>query len=94
MQDVVYLDEKTEEVTEVYPIKVVSDSQSFPTKLLPPTLLPEEASLSSSLQPTHDVYPRPVPPPGLLEVPKGATPLNLNAARSGAVDAKNYSSLV
>ncbi|EEF28554.1 hypothetical protein RCOM_0284080 [Ricinus communis] len=90
MQDVVYLDESTEEVTEVYPIKVVSDTSSFSNTSLPPSLSPE-ASRGSSLRPTRDIYPRPVPPPGLLEVPKSATPLNLNTANA-AVDTKNYSS--
>ncbi|GAV58594.1 hypothetical protein CFOL_v3_02127 [Cephalotus follicularis] len=44
MQDVVYLDEGTEEVTEVYPIKAVPDLHSAPTASIPkPCLLPPEA---------------------------------------------------
>ncbi|XP_050216944.1 uncharacterized protein LOC126667871 [Mercurialis annua] len=87
MQDVVYLDESTEEVTEVYPIKVVSNTQSFAATSLSP-----EASLGSGLQPIPDAYPRPVPPPGLLEVPKSSVPSNLRASSTAALDTKDYSS--
>lgn len=72
MQDVVYLDEGTEEVTEVYPIKVVSNTQSVPTSLPPP--LPTEVRLDSSLPSTREMAPHPVPPPGLLENPRSAAP--------------------
>lgn len=61
MQDVVYLDESTEEVTEVYPIKVPSLSNM---NSLPATsgALPFEASLDTSLQITRNIPVRPVPP--------------------------------
>ncbi|XP_065847072.1 uncharacterized protein [Euphorbia lathyris] len=63
MQDVVYLDEGTEEVTEVYPIKVVSNT--------PPVVAPE-ASLGSNLRSPRDISLYPVPPPGILEHPQSS----------------------
>lgn len=62
MQDVVYLDEGTEEVTEVYPIKVVSNPNSVP------------ATPEGSLQVTWDGLPWPSPPPQVAEVSKTAAP--------------------
>jgi len=63
MQDVVYLDEGTEEVTEVYPVKVVSNTPSIPSTSPPP--LYTEASHGTSLPVTQDILPHPVPPRGL-----------------------------
>ncbi|XVF46106.1 hypothetical protein PTKIN_Ptkin03bG0000100 [Pterospermum kingtungense] len=62
MQDVVYLDESTEEVTEVYPIKVPSlpNMNSMPATS---GALPYEAPLDTSLQITRNISVRPVPPP-------------------------------
>ncbi|KAJ6885142.1 basic-leucine zipper transcription factor A-like [Populus alba x Populus x berolinensis] len=74
MQDVVYLDEGTEEVTEVYPVKVVSNTPSIPTTSPPP--LYTEASHGTSLTVTQDILPHPVPPPGSVEVSKSATSPN------------------
>ncbi|WCJ34944.1 hypothetical protein M5689_016221 [Euphorbia peplus] len=59
MQDVIYLDEGTEEVTEVYPIKVVSNT-------------PEADSLGSNLLAARDISLYPVPPPGILEHPQSS----------------------
>ncbi|CAI0560548.1 unnamed protein product [Linum tenue] len=56
MQDVVYLDEGTEEVTEVYPIKVVSNTPSNPSA---------EMSNCTSLVGDREMLVHPVPPPGL-----------------------------
>ncbi|CAN1296036.1 hypothetical protein LINPERPRIM_LOCUS23015 [Linum perenne] len=53
MQDVVYLDEVTEEVTEVYPLNVVSRTTSA------------EMSLGSNLVGSRDTLVHPVPPPGV-----------------------------
>ena len=66
MQDVVYLDESTEEVTEVYPIKVPSlpNMNSMPATS---GALPSEASLDKSLQITRNISIRPVPPPEFAE---------------------------
>jgi hypothetical protein len=74
MQDVVYLDEGTEEVTEVYPVKVVSNTPSIPPTSPPP--LYTEASHGTSLPVTQDILPHPVPPPGSVEVSKSATSPN------------------
>ncbi|XP_011008507.1 PREDICTED: cyclin-dependent kinase 12 isoform X2 [Populus euphratica] len=74
MQDVVYLDEGTEEVTEVYPVKVVSNTPSIPSTSPPP--LYTEASHGTSLPVTQDILPHPVPPPGSVEVSKSATSPN------------------
>ncbi|KAL9380196.1 hypothetical protein Peur_028678 [Populus x canadensis] len=74
MQDVVYLDESTEEVTEVYPVKVVSITPSIPSTSAPP--LYTEASHGTSLPVTQDILPHPVPPPGSVEVSKSATSPN------------------
>uniref|UniRef100_A0A6N2LJU4 Uncharacterized protein n=1 Tax=Salix viminalis TaxID=40686 RepID=A0A6N2LJU4_SALVM len=71
MQDVVYLDEGTEEVTEVYPMKVVSNIPSTS-----PTPLHTEASRGTSLPVTQDILPHPVPPQGSVEVSKSATSPN------------------
>ncbi|KAJ6763658.1 hypothetical protein OIU79_024245 [Salix purpurea] len=71
MQDVVYLDEGTEEVTEVYPMKVVSNIPSTS-----PTPLYTEASHGISLPVTQDILPHPVPPQGSVEVSKSATSPN------------------
>ncbi|KAF2297581.1 hypothetical protein GH714_042374 [Hevea brasiliensis] len=68
MQDVVYLDEGTEEVTEVYPIKVVSNTHSVPLSLQPS--LPTEVLLDSSLRTSRDIAPRPVPPQGFWRISK------------------------
>ncbi|KAJ9167422.1 hypothetical protein P3X46_022076 [Hevea brasiliensis] len=87
MQDVVYLDEGTEEVTEVYPIKVVSNTHSVPLSLQPS--LPTEVLLDSSLRTSRDIAPRPVPPPGLLENTQSVTPPSSNAT---AVDTKKHTS--
>ncbi|GMI92014.1 hypothetical protein HRI_002870700 [Hibiscus trionum] len=66
MQDVVYLDESTEEVTEVYPIKVPSlpNMNSMPSAS---GALPSEASLDTGLQIARNVPVRPVPPPEFAE---------------------------
>ncbi|KAJ6433261.1 hypothetical protein OIU84_017041 [Salix udensis] len=71
MQDVVYLDEGTEEVTEVYPMKVVSNIPSTS-----PTPLHTESSHGTSLPVTQDILPHPVPPQGSVEVSKSATSPN------------------
>ena len=75
MQDVVYLDEGTEEVTEVYPVKVVSNTPSIPSSTSPPPLY-TEASHGTSLPVTQDILPHPVAPPGSVEVSKSATAPN------------------
>lgn len=63
MQDVIYFDEGTEEVTEVYPIKVVSNPNSAPsTPTFPPSPVPPEGAHHLSPGLTRDVYPCPVPP--------------------------------
>ncbi|XWS74454.1 hypothetical protein CRYUN_Cryun02cG0217600 [Craigia yunnanensis] len=66
MQDVVYLDESTEEVTEVYPIKVplLPNMKSMPATS---GALPSEASLDTSLQITWNISVHPVPPPEFAE---------------------------
>ncbi|KAJ6291232.1 hypothetical protein OIU76_023319 [Salix suchowensis] len=82
MQDVVYLDEGTEEVTEVYPIKVVSNTPSIPSTSPPP--LHTEASIDTSLPATRDILPHPVPPPGSVEVSKSAASPNSSTSTSTA----------
>ncbi|KAJ6745095.1 hypothetical protein OIU79_031278 [Salix purpurea] len=82
MQDVVYLDEGTEEVTEVYPIKVVSNTPSIPSMSPPP--LHTEASIDTSLPATRDILPHPVPPPGSVEVSKSAASPNSSTSTSTA----------
>ncbi|KAK3188568.1 hypothetical protein Dsin_028129 [Dipteronia sinensis] len=74
MQDVVYLDEGTEEVTEVYPIKVVSNPNSAPsTPTFPPSPVPPEGTvLHTSPQITRDVFPCPSPPPEFATVSQSA----------------------
>ncbi|XVE79901.1 hypothetical protein DITRI_Ditri14bG0094600 [Diplodiscus trichospermus] len=66
MQDVVYLDESTEEVTEVYPIKVPSlpNMNSMPATS---GALPHKASLNTCLQRTQNISVCPVPPPEFAE---------------------------
>ncbi|OMO82991.1 hypothetical protein CCACVL1_11606 [Corchorus capsularis] len=66
MQDVVYLDESTEEVTEVYPMKVPSltNMNSMPATS---GALPSGASVDSSMQITRNISVRPVPPPEFAE---------------------------
>lgn len=68
MQDVVYLDDRTEEVTEVYPIKVPSLAN---INSMPATsgALPSEASLDTSLKITPNITVCPVPP---LEFAEGS----------------------
>ncbi|XVE92725.1 hypothetical protein REPUB_Repub01dG0124200 [Reevesia pubescens] len=61
MQNVVYLDESIEEVTEVYPIRV----PSLPNRNSMPATsgaLPSEASLDTSLQINRNISVHPVPP--------------------------------
>ncbi|XP_012077797.2 uncharacterized protein DDB_G0271670 [Jatropha curcas] len=86
MQDVVYLDEGTEEVTEVYPIKLVSNTHFNPTSL--PSSLPTEALLDPSLQVTRDIAPHPVRPPGVLEDAQSAARPSSYSAATGP---KKYS---
>ncbi|KAF9670975.1 hypothetical protein SADUNF_Sadunf13G0124900 [Salix dunnii] len=74
MQDVVYLDEGTEEVTEVYPMKVVSNIPSIHSTS--PTPLHTEAYHGSNLPVTQDILPHPVPPQGSVEVSTSATSPN------------------
>ncbi|MBA0603704.1 uncharacterized protein LOC105782082 [Gossypium raimondii] len=66
MQDVVYLDDRTEEVTEVYPIKVPSlpNINSMPATS---GALQSEAFLDTSLKITPNITVCPVPPPELAE---------------------------
>ncbi|XP_024446591.2 uncharacterized protein LOC7494649 isoform X2 [Populus trichocarpa] len=89
MQDVVYLDEGTEEVTEVYPIKVVSNTPSIPS--MPPPPLHTEASLGTSLPVARDILPHPVPPPGSVEVSKSAASPNSSTSTSIAADPRKHS---
>ncbi|KAE8658730.1 ubiquinol-cytochrome C reductase complex ubiquinone-binding family protein [Hibiscus syriacus] len=66
MQDVVYLDENTEEVTEVYPIK----APSLPNMNFRPAAsgtLPSEASLDTNLQIAQNIPVHPVPPAEFAE---------------------------
>ncbi|KAJ6758283.1 hypothetical protein OIU74_027385 [Salix koriyanagi] len=85
MQDVVYLDEGTEEVTEVYPMKVVSNIPSTS-----PTPLYTEASHGTSLPVTQDILPHPVPPQGSVEVSKSATSANFVCSASIAADIRKH----
>lgn len=66
MQDVVYLDESTEEVTEVYPIKVPSlpNMNSMPATS---GILSYETPLDTSLQISRNISVHPVPPPEFVE---------------------------
>ncbi|XP_022730005.1 uncharacterized protein LOC111285049 [Durio zibethinus] len=72
MQDVIYLDESTEEVTEVYPIKVPSlpNMNSMPATS---SALPSESSLDTSLQITRNISVCPVPPPEFAEGSQSST---------------------
>ncbi|KAF9661920.1 hypothetical protein SADUNF_Sadunf19G0119100 [Salix dunnii] len=89
MQDVVYLDEGTEEVTEVYPIKVVSNTPSIPSTSPP---LHTKASVDTSLPATRDILPHPVPPPGSLEVSKSpASPNSSTSTSTAAADLRKHS---
>ncbi|KAK9230052.1 hypothetical protein WN944_023019 [Citrus x changshan-huyou] len=75
MQDVVYLNEGTEEVTEVYPIKVVSNPESVPGPPFSTSSLPHH----TSVQVTHDGLPRPSPPPEVAQTasaPSSVSPLS------------------
>ncbi|CAK7343472.1 unnamed protein product [Dovyalis caffra] len=66
MQDVVYLDEGSEEVTEVYPFtRMLSVSPPSPTS-------PSETTLSSLLE--KEIYPVPVPPQETQEVSESDVP--------------------
>lgn len=66
MQDVVYLDENNEEVTEVYPIKVPSvlnaQTSSTTATSLPSPTPPPAAQLTASPQASKEVSPFQVPP--------------------------------
>ncbi|GLU11943.1 hypothetical protein SLE2022_286610 [Rubroshorea leprosula] len=66
MQDVVYLDEKTEEVTEVHPIQgaLLINTNAIPTTS---PRLPPETSLDISLEATKDISVRPMPPPEFVQ---------------------------
>ncbi|KAI3447868.1 hypothetical protein Pfo_004533 [Paulownia fortunei] len=70
MQDVVYLDEGIEEVTEVYPIPGVSRmlSVSPPSPMSPPS--PSEISSSGSSSVTKEILPAPLPPREKADIPK------------------------
>ncbi|KAJ6421825.1 hypothetical protein OIU84_026862 [Salix udensis] len=68
MQDVVYLDEGTEEVTEVYPIKVVSNTPSIPSTSPPP--LHTDASIDTVCLPLETSCLILFPHQGLWRFPK------------------------
>lgn len=93
MQDVVYLDEGTEEVTEVYPVKVVSNTHSTSATSLSP-LLHTDSSLDTNLSVNRDILPHPVPPPGLVELSQSAAQPSSYTPTSNGVDTKAYSTLV
>ncbi|KAJ4829811.1 hypothetical protein Tsubulata_025321 [Turnera subulata] len=90
MQDVVYLDEGTEEVTEVYPIKVASNAHSM-SSTSPPSSLHIEDSVDTSLPATRDILPHPVPPPGLVEVHHSAAPPSSYSPTSIVLDRIKHS---
>ncbi|XP_038992988.1 uncharacterized protein LOC120116635 isoform X1 [Hibiscus syriacus] len=66
MQDVVYLDESTEEVTEVYPFKVPS-LPNMNSRPAASGTRPSEASLDTSLQIAQNIPVHPVAPPEFAE---------------------------
>ncbi|GMI81901.1 hypothetical protein HRI_001859400 [Hibiscus trionum] len=72
MQDVVYLDENTEEVTEVYPIKVPS-LPNMNSMTSTSSALPSEASLDTSLRIARNIPVHPVPPPEFAEASQNST---------------------
>lgn len=85
MQDVVYLDEGTEDVTEVYPIKVISNNPSIPG-----TSPPTEASFGTSLPVAQDILPQPVPPPGSVDISLSAASPTSYTSSSIAVDMRKH----
>ncbi|RVX22817.1 hypothetical protein CK203_008429 [Vitis vinifera] len=81
MQDVIYLDERTEEVTEVYPIKVptVNNLHSVATTLPPlASSLPFEGGPKTSPQGIQHVSTAPVPPQALAEISQSVASQNLH----------------
>ncbi|XP_027091618.1 uncharacterized protein [Coffea arabica] len=80
MQDVVYLDEGTEEVTEVYPVKVPSTSNLLSLGTTPPSLPLSLASPFASHDATplvtRDIAVHPVPSSEPKDVFQSVTPLS------------------
>ncbi|KAL0369853.1 UNVERIFIED_CONTAM: hypothetical protein Sangu_0303400 [Sesamum angustifolium] len=76
MQDVVYLDEGSEEVTEVYPIKIATatNMQSNSTKPSSPPIPTVPKGAIPKV--THNVSPASLPPRDLKEAAQNINPLN------------------
>lgn len=94
MQDVIYLDERTEEVTEVYPIKVptVNNLHSVATTLPPlASSLPFEGGPKTSPQGIQHVSTAPVPPQALAEISQSVASQNLHIPVPVAEDSKRDS---
>lgn len=94
MQDVIYLDERTEEVTEVYPIKVptVNNLHSVATTLPPlASSLPFEGGPKTSPQGIQHVSTAPVPPQALAEISQSVASQNLHIPVTVAEDSKRDS---
>ncbi|KAI3461744.1 hypothetical protein Pfo_018407 [Paulownia fortunei] len=76
MQDVVYLDEGSEEVTEVYPIKITTDADAQSIGTMPsPSPIPTIPKGAIS-QVTQNVYPGSILSPELKETSKIVNPVN------------------
>ncbi|RVW56450.1 hypothetical protein CK203_072544 [Vitis vinifera] len=94
MQDVIYLDERTEEVTEVYPIKVptVNNLHSVATTLPPlASSLPFEGGPKTSPQGIQHVSTAPVPPQALAEISQSVASQNLHIPVPVVEDSKRDS---
>ncbi|KAL2488452.1 uncharacterized protein Fot_41744 [Forsythia ovata] len=76
MQDVVYFDEGSEEVTEVYPVKVSTGANQQPFGTLPPLSPTPTVPIGAISQVTPDVSPRVVPSLDPKEVPETITSPN------------------
>lgn len=93
MQDVVYLDEGTEEVTEVYPIKVstVSNPHLIPTTSLSlSSSLPPEVSNDRGFLATPEASPHPLVFPEPAEVSQNSAKPSLYLPGMSAQDAKKH----
>lgn len=97
MQDVIYLDERTEEVTEVYPIKVPTVTNLHSVAATPhshlPSSLPFEGGSKMSPQLIQHASTVHVPPQALAEISLSASSTNLHIPIPVAEDSKRDSNL-
>jgi hypothetical protein len=88
MQDVVYIDEGIEEVTEVYPISIPRMLSISPPPSPTSPRLPSEISPSVSPPEMKEIFPVPMPPQENKDVVESEVPQSLSSSVAEEEDTK------